>query len=676
MKKILYFAAMATLFASSCQKEVDPSEQQSQDNNKAPFTITVSSESFGNPVKGTLNASNQLVWKTGDKIGVYTNEPSWEHKNQPFTLVGEGGSTTGSFVYDYNGGVYNSENVQAAFYPWQGEEMSDNNVFDPGTGPIMYYKLKSEYWGYSSGDMLTPLIASISNLDDKIVFRHAGAAVKLTINNLVSGTYKVKMAVDNQQITGDFEIPVAGAGTQAISVEAGKENLSKNAITLNSWKSNGAIDYIFPVPELVKPKLSFNIKDENGVEVWSKNLKAQPEDLARAEVLVMPAIDITPYSQFKTQSSTWTFCGTINKSVFTDVPMMVSEDGSVCILKGVTFVDGDKFKIRKDKAWDESYPAGDWVFNSGNAGVHDIIFHTDTHDVDVVSSKYPYPAVPVTLYFGINTAASSGVALSSSTLADGYDWPGLTLTQKEFINGKWYYKLVVDGGLVWGKTISGVHIVGIGSWNTNSSSLSFSTIKTEYYFEATSGEDITQLASRPSDPAHQSITIGTNLTDWASVTGATSGNNTLKIESDKNNIYIYCSRTNASGSYSEIWNGGGYVYLGFDLDNTASTGDAIVWSEHKFEFYALIYPYGGSSLSPAFYANAASSTKTWESKASGHVSNIALYGEESSGTATFELSIPRTDIPDCPASGPITVSLMGNKGMSTVTLTNNLVTKD
>ena len=103
----------------------------------------------------------------------------------------------------------------------------------------------------------------------------------------------------------------------------------------------------------------------------------------------MPALDITPYSQFS-KSTEWTFCGTINGSAWKDdVPMCT--DGTVCILSGVNLVVGDHFKIRKDKKWDEAYPSNDRYISSLEAGFKDVWFNISTHDITFKNAGCPYP---------------------------------------------------------------------------------------------------------------------------------------------------------------------------------------------------------------------------------------------------------------------------------------------
>lgn len=389
MKKVFYLVAIATLAFVSCQKELNPAEQTQ---NNEPLTFKASIEQLQDQTKAAINTSNQLVWAENDMIGIYF--PDWGDKNQPFRLnAADAGNTSGEFTIA-SAADPSGASATAAYFPWWDTEKleatypssSQTNVWEG----IVYFKMRNEYYGYTNNRMLTPLVAPITSSSDNISFKHAGAAVKVTINNLVSGTYKTTMSVTGKQISGDFHVNPANAGTEALTLDAA-EDVTKNSVTLNAWKSTGAFTWIFPVPELSKPKLQFEVKDNNGVPVWSKKLKAQANDLGRGDILVMPDLTITPYEKFVQENAcTWSFSGTINGSAWQDNVPMVS-DGKYWILAGCTFKAGDEFKIRKDKAWDEAYPSNNWLFTDALAGSKDIIFNSETHEIKVVAHYFPYP---------------------------------------------------------------------------------------------------------------------------------------------------------------------------------------------------------------------------------------------------------------------------------------------
>ena len=422
MKKLFIFAALAAPLFFSCAKEMEQAlEQEPEKTPVANVAFKASIESLDSPTKADINASNQLVWAAGDQIGVYI--PDWVDKNKSFTLVGAGGSTTGGFTYD--GGEFSATTATVAYFPWNGTNTTtDNNVYE-GT---MYFKLPQGYYGYTSGKMLTPLVAKLSRTGeeyDNIEFKHVGAAVKVKINNLPAYSKSIGLSVDGKQIRGDWHINPANAGTDAISLDAA-ENTSLNDVWLNfdPIAAERSYTFLFPVPTLpASSKLSFDIYDKNDIKVWSAGARTKGDvALGRAEVLEMPALDITPYKQFNSVSAEWTVIGTVNGTNWNaDIPMVT--DGSICIAKGVSFEAGGEFKVRQNKSWEApnvAYPSSNYVVAS--AGVYDIIFDPtkdESNKVKAVLSGCPYPAAPVTM--GIDGNMSEWASIPGTVAATSGD---------------------------------------------------------------------------------------------------------------------------------------------------------------------------------------------------------------------------------------------------------------
>ena len=401
MKKLFIFAALAAPLFFSCAKEMEQAlEQEPEKTPVANVAFKASIESLDSPTKADINASNQLVWAAGDQIGVYI--PDWVDKNKSFTLVGAGGSTTGGFTYD--GGEFSATTATVAYFPWNGTNTTtDNNVYE-GT---MYFKLPQGYYGYTSGKMLTPLVAKLSRTGeeyDNIEFKHVGAAVKVKINNLPAYSKSIGLSVDGKQIRGDWHINPANAGTDAISLDAA-ENTSLNDVWLNfdPIAAERSYTFLFPVPTLpASSKLSFDIYDKNDIKVWSAGARTKGDvALGRAEVLEMPALSITAYSGYD-QKSAWGICGTHNS--WGDTPMVCEVDGNVHIANDITFEANAEFKIRKNGDWAQGEYG--WSNIDGtdglaegandniivlNAGTYDIILNTSTHKVKVVLSDLDYP---------------------------------------------------------------------------------------------------------------------------------------------------------------------------------------------------------------------------------------------------------------------------------------------
>lgn len=664
MKKLLFLVAVATVFFS-CQKEIEPATPSETKS----FTFKAFIENFTSPTKATINDDQQLVWAKDDKIGIYVNDPSWTDKNQPFTLVGDGGAIQGDFAWDYTGDF--SQNAAAAFFPWDDNDNAGdgtkNNVYEGNA----YFTLHDGYYSYSSGKMLTPLVASLSGSTDDIKFKHAGAAVKVHINNVPKRVHSIGMSVAGQQVTGEYSVSVANAGTDAMSV-VGTPDVDKNSVWLNIWNgSEAAWDFIFPVPELTAPKLSFQMYDENDVLVWRKNLKAQSSDLKRGDILVMPPIDITPYSQF-TESTEWTLCGKLGGIDAWDADIPMYTDGTVTILKGMTFKAGDEFKIRKDKAWGESYPGNNYVVTEDCT--KDVWFNNSTHEITLKDAKCDYPCPKVTLYFGINGTITKSIHISSSTLAPGAEWPGLELTEKEYINGKWYYKHVVDGTMVWGKSIAGVYIVSKDSWNTTSSTITFNTIKNEYYFEATESTAIEQLSARPEESVATGITIDGDMSDWTSIiplesnNGGTGRIRSWKYSSTDDTLFFYfVLRKNRMSTANTLSIGFDYADGGTKVDNLSG-----------YDTYVMIQPFTNASEGTPTCVNGTISTANINGTDQSGLT-INAYGLDPDATATgdssdyyLEVSIPRAILTGLPSNGT-TVNIGAgcngyNTGLQSVTL--------
>lgn len=385
MKKTLFFVAVATLFFFSCQRE-----NVALDNYQR---VTFKASIDALETKANINATQDLIWADGDKIGVYVNN-DWADKNQPFVLTGSAGSTSGDFEWEYETSTnhFPSDVAIAAFFPWQGQDTDNNNSYWDGN---VYFKLKNYYDNYTSGQMLTPLVAPIvqnGSSYDPIAFKHAGAAVKVTVNNLPKGVKSAGMIAD-QQVWGNYHIDLNATGNLTLDDSA---NSANNQVWFNfSNDAESAFTFLFPVPALNTPVLTFKFYDINGVLVWEKTTPAQPS-IAKGQVLDMGAINITAYRHL-TLSTEYTVIGTANSSSWdVDFPMLT--DGVWCVAKGLTFAAGGAFKVRQDKSWDSGkvFP-GDGDSNNvivPAAGTYDIFFEIGKPSSVkyVLTGSCPYPA--------------------------------------------------------------------------------------------------------------------------------------------------------------------------------------------------------------------------------------------------------------------------------------------
>lgn len=569
MKKALWIVAAATLFFS-CQKE-----QEAVTPDAKSFTFKASIEKLAADTKADMDSEYGLMWAEGDKIGIGVY--GW-NDSQPFTLVGDAGSDEGSFEWDYTGD-FDQDNAYAAFFPWQAQGGAYNSAWEG----VIYFKMQGSYGNtgdlvntpYTSGKMLNPLLGQVEN--GRIDFKHAGAAVKVTINNLPAGSHSIGMSAD-QQIYGNYHIDLNYAGSKAMALDEGADNTACNSIWLNYEPASEerSFTFIFPTPAMTTPKLSFQIWDENGIQVWSKNLKAQTVSPGRGDVLAMPAIDITPYSQFKI-SEQWVLRGYLEGNDWTyDVGSVTdaATDGGngTYIVKGVKVIGtGDQCAVKikhPGESWDESWPSGNYII--GEPGTYDIIFNPSTQSINAVPSECPYPDANVSLYFSIGKA-NNDIRLKSTDLGTA-SWPGDAPVATEVLGGVKFYKWSYPAIKVWGQTVT-YSLVDKGYWSLDDAQLTFSDKKLEYFFNMDSDKNVTAIEK----PVEPEITIDGNFSDWAGVVGNDKSGSkyttTLKAYSDGSSMFIYLKRVNV-GEGVHTFDDNSHVYFYFDKDNDATNGSS------------------------------------------------------------------------------------------------------
>ena len=398
MKKLFYLVAVATLGLLSCQQEQDPVSNVVKNES---VTFKASIENFA--TRATYD-SGDLLWTSGDKIGVFF--PNWTDNNQQaFTLSSGANSTDGVFKMD-NNWAFSPSDATCAYFPYT----NDNNV----SGDNIWFTLPQTYGDNTSdvsnfsGRMYTPLVAKPSS-DGTISFKHAGAAVKVTINNLPAHAHSIGMTVENQQIYGYYHVPISNIETNpTLVINDNTSNNTKNTIWYNFKNETTKADpvtFIFPVPTLTAPKLTVQIYDVNDVLVLSKTTKNSQPNLGRAQVLAMNAISITtPYSDYTETSSEWSVCGSFT-SWSSDKDMITDATKGICIYKR-NFVKDEEFKVRSKGSWTKSYgsdavdPRSEnvWEGQDGNIkmkndGIFYVIFNTNKEKIIILSeenwSSYP-----------------------------------------------------------------------------------------------------------------------------------------------------------------------------------------------------------------------------------------------------------------------------------------------
>lgn len=277
------------------------------------------------------------------------------------------------------------------------------------------------------------------------------------------------------------------------------------------------------------------------------------------------------------------------------------------------------------------------------------------------------PEGDVTLYFVPKQTVKNGGYLNCWDFSG--DWPGLELTQVE-VNENICYKLDIESSKIWGKTRT-FKFVDKDRWASTSTEFTFTKKKMAYYFEAREDQDLVLLDGEPEAPAKPKsptgpITIDGDFSDWDTLPFPNTSDNSSRIVnwnfySDATNVYLFYQigkdkiKFDASKGYKNS-----YIYIGFDLDNNPSSGEAgdgaAGGGSHGvdargLEALALHYPWRGDTEGTIGFCNGTDSdswikypidTKTGQ--------KITSYGKIEGNYAYLEISIPRVAL-GSPASG-------------------------
>lgn len=298
MKKIVLFTAIFASLLASCSKENANTALNSDESsiNKSAIVIGAATENVAD-VKSTYNSSWKVSWESTDEIGlVVSNSGNSWYTNQKCTTTGSGTNVTFTSTTSY------SENDKwnvAAFYPWNGSGSDVNNWYSSDNNAyngVMYFKLPSSYTGYTSGKNNMPMLANLTGENThpaNMSFKHVGAGVHVKITDLPKGAHSIGLEVDGVQLWGNFNtISASGAGSSSL-VGSGNSDENADQVWLNftTLAADGSWDFIFPVPPLTTPTLSFKVYDKNDVCIWSRTATNQ-KSVGRAEILDMPELSI------------------------------------------------------------------------------------------------------------------------------------------------------------------------------------------------------------------------------------------------------------------------------------------------------------------------------------------------------------------------------------------------
>ena len=365
---------------------------------------------------------------------------------------------------------------------------------------------------------------------------------------------------------------------------------------------------------------------------------------------------------------------------------MVETETDLWEYQGLEALEGDEFKIRLNHDWtttygsynsngystiDPDYPYEVFTPTSGEAfwcgesfniripatGTYNVQLDliTEHITIELQGGVEPEPEpVDVALYFGLVDIDWATPHLWAWGPQGNYfaEWPGVAMEEAETINNIKYYKYVVSVSPdnIWGVEIGLIVNSGTGS-QTADYKVTLPANTTEAWFDVYSANGITLLDGKPEEQAAaDAITIDGSFDDWEGITEFAGDKNRFdgwRVTSDANNIYIYY-RINKGKIKSD---GSSKIYIGFDLDNDATTGDqgenGAAGNNGGLEALAYVYPWTASldvntGVIDGSYVNIFNGDY--------HSDAIELNGKIEGNYAYLELKIARSDL-GSPASG-------------------------
>lgn len=304
MRKVysLLFAAVATLAAVSCNKEVAPSEDLVED-------AVVFTAGFDEQTRTTINQEGKSLWEKSDKITIHNGTKGYE-----FTADKAGRNVS----FTYTGNDFAGEKFMAV-YP-AGEYTADVAAKTVTASVPMYQPSRSNTW--SEGASLAVAFTE----DDNLYFKNATAMVKFVVYG-----EKVKSVYfkgnDNEVVSGSVLVTLNSDNTVKSVVGTSED---ADAKTAKLWANTGGdwdfedntTYYLAVIPQNFKN--GFTVQAEvDGVEgLKDVVVYDKPYDLKPNHILNIGVVQ------------SWAVAGTFNSWDTSANPM--TKEGAYYVLKGVT----------------------------------------------------------------------------------------------------------------------------------------------------------------------------------------------------------------------------------------------------------------------------------------------------------------------------------------------------
>lgn len=230
-------ALAAVLLTFSCAKQYPAGEVEGH------RTVTLQAE-MGGSGKAAVNQEGVTSWSAEDEIAVYTTS----NVIKPFSCVSVDGGTA-----LFEGKLADDEQPhKVAVYP--------KNAFVSISGEDMKVKYPTSY-SYADGYLPCPM-AAIVDEDNTLQFKHLGALLSITCEQIPAGAAKFFVAAYHCRMTGDFTVALAdGMAARA------EESETNSKVTVTFDNDGTAKTFNIPVPAGTYECIYAAFEDENGKKI-------------------------------------------------------------------------------------------------------------------------------------------------------------------------------------------------------------------------------------------------------------------------------------------------------------------------------------------------------------------------------------------------------------------------
>ena len=260
MKRNVFFMIIAVAVVSACQKE-----NKANENPTTMLEFGIESPLTKTDLAGTVN----IRWTSGDKISVDT-----ESGMQEFTLVGAGGSASGTFAAD---GTLSVNTSATAFYP---------STMSPNYTDSWHVNLPDSY-NWTENGIQAPMYAWINGAYN--YFKLLTSVIKVDVYNIPSTASKLEFTSASEQVSGDYAF-----SSDAIAVVTSAGN---KTITINFTAGESTFKTFFiPVPYGTYPAgATIKLKDSSDNELVTKTTPSAIT-VAKQSIAFFPAVNCTSTS--------------------------------------------------------------------------------------------------------------------------------------------------------------------------------------------------------------------------------------------------------------------------------------------------------------------------------------------------------------------------------------------